>query len=108
MATNPNDALNGSGGKYFIRSGAARRAHRAEVAFKGHALLVDFFADGAFLPATDDMPAESPTVTVKSVELVTYGRAASGEFVRCLVNVTELFSEWSDDISELIERSWSV
>lgn len=106
MSTNANDILNGNGSRYITRTGAGRRANRAQVEFRGMTLWVDYFADGAWMPATGDDPAEYPTAAVKSVELEARGRSQSGEWVKVLVDMTEILSEFHDEIAERIERSW--
>ena len=106
MSATPDQILNHNGGVYPSRTGAARRSSRALVEFRGLSLWVDYFTSGTYYPATADEPAEIPTATVKSIELETYGRAASGEWVKVLIDMSELMDEWRDEIAERLERSW--
>lgn len=106
MSTTTEQVFNGDGSRYLTRSGATRRANRCELTFAGKDLLVDYYADGAFMAETETDAAEYPTCTVKAVEMVVYGRSATGEWVRCLADVTELLSDRLDKIADAVERQW--
>lgn len=98
--------LNYNGSKYFTPSGHPRRRHRTAVDYKGRQLWVEYEADGYYAPATDVDDACYPTCNIKTVELATHGRAANGEWVSVLVDVTELMEGEVDEIAERVEREW--
>ena len=58
--------FNYSGSKFSVR-GDTKRAHRTVILFKGLDLAVEYFADGAFLAATETDPAEIPQCLIKSI-----------------------------------------
>jgi hypothetical protein len=106
MSTTYDRIFNGNGSKKVTRTGSWRRQNRIPIEFRGMRLLVDYDADGAYMPATDTDPAEYPICQVKSVEISAHGRSQSGEWVPVLIDATELLKDFEDEIASRVEQSW--
>ena len=108
--TRPNVAavIENGNGHVYQHNRRSRRASTAELEFRGLNLLVEYFTEGVYMAATDTDDACYPCAVVKAVEIVTHGRTESGEWVRVVVDATELLGEWREDIERQIEQSWEV